>query len=164
SDEDLIDKASSGNEGTASLMNLVMQFRKVCNHPDLFERAEVHSPFSIATFADTVSFLTEVTEVNLNYTAYTRINYPAPRLDFREERLDVPGRKTRAGFNTKYLDNLLNIWTPDYLYERSREENSAFGWLRFVDSSPKEASRAYKDSLAMRMESLAGVKEYSRIR
>src|SRR5690606_9260909 len=47
---------------------------------------------------------------------------------------------------------------------RSREENSAFGWLRFVDSSPKEASRAYKDSLAMRMESLAGVKEYSRIR
>ncbi len=32
------------------LMNLVMQFRKVCNHPELFERAEyrsafVHDPF-----------------------------------------------------------------------------------------------------------------------
>lgn len=27
------------------LMNLVMQFRKVCNHPELFERSEVESPF-----------------------------------------------------------------------------------------------------------------------
>jgi len=25
-------------------MNLVMQFRKVCNHPDIFERKEVSSP------------------------------------------------------------------------------------------------------------------------
>ena len=27
------------------LMNLVMQFRKVCNHPELFERTKVQSPF-----------------------------------------------------------------------------------------------------------------------
>lgn len=30
---------------TSNLMNLVMQFRKVCNHPDLFERREPKSPF-----------------------------------------------------------------------------------------------------------------------
>lgn len=30
---------------TSNLMNLVMQFRKVCNHPDLFERRDVKSPF-----------------------------------------------------------------------------------------------------------------------
>jgi DNA helicase INO80 len=36
---DLIEKAANGqDEDTANLMNLVMQFRKVCNHPDLFER------------------------------------------------------------------------------------------------------------------------------
>lgn len=29
----------------ASLMNLVMQFRKVCNHPELFERTELTSPW-----------------------------------------------------------------------------------------------------------------------
>jgi DNA helicase INO80 len=28
-----------------NLMNLVMQFRKVCNHPDLFERRMGKSPF-----------------------------------------------------------------------------------------------------------------------
>lgn len=30
---------------TSNLMNLVMQFRKVCNHPDLFERRDAKSPF-----------------------------------------------------------------------------------------------------------------------
>ena len=30
--------------GVSSLMNLVMQFRKVCNHPELFERREPKSP------------------------------------------------------------------------------------------------------------------------
>ncbi|KAK2162942.1 hypothetical protein LSH36_89g05001 [Paralvinella palmiformis] len=29
---------------TSSLMNLVMQFRKVCNHPELFERRDIRSP------------------------------------------------------------------------------------------------------------------------
>lgn len=33
------------------LMNLVMQFRKVCNHPELFERRGVRSPFQMITTA-----------------------------------------------------------------------------------------------------------------
>ena len=46
---DLIEKAAIGDDtDSTTLMNLVMQFRKVCNHPDLFERAETRSPFSIA--------------------------------------------------------------------------------------------------------------------
>ncbi|XP_037942615.1 chromatin-remodeling ATPase INO80-like [Teleopsis dalmanni] len=32
---------------TSNLMNLVMQFRKVCNHPELFERRDVKSPFAM---------------------------------------------------------------------------------------------------------------------
>lgn len=32
------------NVTTDSLMNIVMQFRKVCNHPELFERSEIRSP------------------------------------------------------------------------------------------------------------------------
>ncbi|KAG0425544.1 hypothetical protein HPB47_027316 [Ixodes persulcatus] len=47
--EDLMQSAgaasSQAQSATSSLMNLVMQFRKVCNHPDLFERREVRSPF-----------------------------------------------------------------------------------------------------------------------
>uniref|UniRef100_A0A671N293 Chromatin-remodeling ATPase INO80 n=1 Tax=Sinocyclocheilus anshuiensis TaxID=1608454 RepID=A0A671N293_9TELE len=37
--------AQQAHSTTSSLMNLVMQFRKVCNHPDLFERQEIRSPF-----------------------------------------------------------------------------------------------------------------------
>lgn len=34
---------------TSNLMNLVMQFRKVCNHPELFERRDARSPFAMKT-------------------------------------------------------------------------------------------------------------------
>lgn len=34
---------------TSNLMNLVMQFRKVCNHPELFERRDAKSPLFIKT-------------------------------------------------------------------------------------------------------------------
>jgi len=33
------------------LMNLVMQFRKVCNHPELFERRSCRSPFTFTSIA-----------------------------------------------------------------------------------------------------------------
>ena len=34
--------------GVSSLMNLVMQFRKVCNHPELFERREAKTPLLLS--------------------------------------------------------------------------------------------------------------------
>eukprot|EP00127_Corallochytrium_limacisporum_P005802 Clim_evm20s211 gene=Clim_evmTU20s211 len=51
--EELLDTAlefgnqttEDNNQQVSRLMNLVMQFRKVCNHPDLFERREPDSPF-----------------------------------------------------------------------------------------------------------------------
>ncbi|CAL9735528.1 chromatin-remodeling ATPase Ino80p [Monosporozyma servazzii] len=44
---------SDENSGDQNLLNAVMQFRKVCNHPDLFERADVESPFAFVTFGKT---------------------------------------------------------------------------------------------------------------
>ncbi|XP_050443158.1 chromatin-remodeling ATPase INO80 isoform X2 [Adelges cooleyi] len=47
--EDLLHSAGSYQSSpnvTSNLMNLVMQFRKVCNHPELFERREARSPFT----------------------------------------------------------------------------------------------------------------------
>ena len=44
---DEIFQHGSLSRGTAatSLLNIVMQFRKVCNHPELFDRRDVSSPF-----------------------------------------------------------------------------------------------------------------------
>ncbi|XP_034174999.1 chromatin-remodeling ATPase INO80 [Osmia lignaria lignaria] len=43
------DTASNDKNFTSNLMNLVMQFRKVCNHPELFERRDAKSPLFMRT-------------------------------------------------------------------------------------------------------------------
>lgn len=52
--EDLLQFTDRGSDGhnvdknvTSNLMNLVMQFRKVCNHPELFERRDAKSPLAL---------------------------------------------------------------------------------------------------------------------
>ena len=138
---DLIEKATVGDEqDTASLMNLVMQFRKVCNHPDLFERAETTSPVSLAHYAETVSFMREGQFVHLDYSTRNLIEYDLPRLLCSPEaRLDVAGPgNEKAGFKSQYLAEMLNIWTPENV-QRSCAHNEAFSWLRFADTSAGEA-------------------------
>lgn len=56
---DAIENAAGNDEfkGDQNLINTVMQFRKVCNHPDLFERADIESPFSFVTFGKSSSML-----------------------------------------------------------------------------------------------------------
>lgn len=44
---ELLKNTNSSNE--SALMNLVMQFRKVCNHPELLERTEIDSPLVFTT-------------------------------------------------------------------------------------------------------------------
>ncbi|KAK6353500.1 putative DNA helicase ino80 [Orbilia brochopaga] len=143
---DIIDKAVMGDEGSQSLMNLVMQFRKVCNHPDLFERADTMSPMAFSRFPETASFLREGSNLNLPYAVSNLIEYRLPRLVARDGRLDVPGVRSQAGFRKRYVtqhDSKLNIWNPGYLAKQYVEDNSAFGFLRFIDTSPAEASKAF---------------------
>ncbi|KAI9894419.1 MAG: putative DNA helicase ino80 [Vezdaea aestivalis] len=142
---DLIEKAAIGDDqDTATLMNLVMQFRKVCNHPDLFERADITSPFSFAYFAETASFLREGPNLQVTYSTRNKIEYKLPRLiSCQDGRLSLPGPKNpAAGFRSRYLDHLMNIWSPDNI-ARGTENADAFSWLRFADTSVKEASDAF---------------------
>ncbi|KAK5000513.1 putative DNA helicase ino80, partial [Elasticomyces elasticus] len=89
---DIIEKAAVGDDqDTATLMNLVMQFRKVCNHPDLFERAETTSPLSCSYWAETASFMREGYNVNVAYSVRNLIEYWLPRkLGEGDGRLDLP--------------------------------------------------------------------------
>lgn len=139
---DLIEKASVGDDtDSATLMNLVMQFRKVCNHPDLFERADTKSPFSAATFAECASFVREGFFVDVRYSTKNLIQYDLPRFLYSPAaRLDIPGPgNERAGFNGKYLSHMMNVWTPANI-QQSAKENGAFSFLRFADTSAGEAS------------------------
>ncbi|KAH8434649.1 chromatin-remodeling ATPase INO80 [Aspergillus melleus] len=138
---DLIEKAAIGDEAdSTTLMNLVMQFRKVCNHPDLFERAETKSPFSLAHFAETASFVREGQNVDVAYSTRNMIEYPLPRLLCGSSgRVDMAGPdNAQAGFRGKYLDHLMNVFAPENI-KQSAKDDGAFSFLRFVDTSIGEA-------------------------
>ncbi|KAI5288516.1 putative DNA helicase ino80, partial [Ascosphaera aggregata] len=143
---DLIEKMTQGDDSNSTtLMNLVMQFRKVCNHPDLFERTQTKSPLSLAYFAETASFIREGQFVDVGYSTRNLIEFALPRLLCSDAgQLDVPGHENaRAGFEGKYLSNILNIWSPENLRLRMLEEReNAFSWLRLADISAGEAYRA----------------------
>lgn len=145
---DLIEKAVGDEQDSATLMNLVMQFRKVCNHPDLFERADTWSPFSFAYFAETASFLREGQNVRVGYTTRNMIEYSLPRLVCRNGgRLDIAGSENpKAGFDSHYLYNLMNIWSPGNV-ELSARNAGAHSWLRFSNLSASEASKIAKSDL-----------------
>ncbi|KAH8658721.1 putative DNA helicase INO80 [Tricladium varicosporioides] len=149
---DLIEKATIGDDNdTGTLMNLVMQFRKVCNHPDLFERAETTSPFSFGYFAETASFMREGQNINVGYSTRNMIEYDLPRLIWREGgRLSMPGRDNqKAGFRGKYLEQLMSVWKPETIRENS-SRNDAFSWLRFSDMSIAEVSSAARKDIFAR--------------
>jgi DNA helicase INO80 len=150
---DLIEKATLGDDNdSGTLMNLVMQFRKVCNHPDLFERAETTSSFSFAHFAETGSFMREGPQINVAYSTRNLIEYTLPRLVWREGgRLDLPGRDNdKAGFRKKWLEEELNIWKPS-----NTKTSSSFSWLRLADTSVAEVEFAASKDVFSRAVDLA---------
>ncbi|CAH0044429.1 unnamed protein product [Clonostachys solani] len=149
---DLVEKATMGDEqDSGTLMNLVMQFRKVCNHPDLFERAEVTSPFSLSYFAETASFVREGNNVPVAYSSRSVIDYELPSLVWTEGgRLEKPGQDNiKAGWRNSALAHMLNIYSPDHIRE-STDENKGFSWLRFANLSPGEVYKATRQSLFAR--------------
>ena len=110
---------------TSNLMNLVMQFRKVCNHPELFERRDIRSPFS-----------------------FPQLEYNMARLVYDDRIFKLKERQAHL------LYNKLNIWKAEYIQRsiwKNKEEISAkkldhsssdaFAFLRFVDISPGEAEK-----------------------
>lgn len=149
---DLVEKATTGDDqDSGHLMNLVMQFRKVCNHPDLFERAEVTSPLSFGYFAETASFVREGNVVSVGYSTRSLLKFELPSLVWTQDgRLNkASSTNATAGWRNKALNHMMNIWTPGNVRENV-EGSSAFSWLRFADMSPNDVYKATHESLFTR--------------
>lgn len=115
---DLVARASNLNDDDSvkRLMNLIMQFRKVCNHPELFERADVTAPLAFATFNKTASLIRDPEVLDVPYATHSVIEYQLPKTVYREGGLlHVAGPKSRAGSDSLHLARLMNIWQPDYI-------------------------------------------------
>ncbi|KAI0778036.1 SNF2 family N-terminal domain-containing protein [Trametes elegans] len=142
--QDLLEKAANlGDADSArSLMNLVMQFRKVCNHPELFERADVVAPFSFSEFGRSGPLNREGDFVQLPYSTRNPIEYTIPKLFYEDGGLlDVPTEDSFMRTGDGPLARMMNIWSTDAISRSLNEdEQSAFAFLKFVDMSPSEAS------------------------
>ncbi|XP_051511798.1 chromatin-remodeling ATPase INO80-like [Myxocyprinus asiaticus] len=108
--------AQQAHSTTSSLMNLVMQFRKVCNHPDLFERQEIRSPFHMSLKPFIMS-----------------------KFLFRHGLLYTSDKKT------KLKQTLLSPFSAHHIqqslfHRKADDESSSFSFLRFIDVSPAEMS------------------------
>ncbi|GAA5956657.1 hypothetical protein JCM3765_005694 [Sporobolomyces pararoseus] len=151
---DLVARASSLNDDDSvkRLMNLIMQFRKVCNHPELFERADVTAPFAFASYNKTASIIRDPEVLDVPYATHSEIEYKIPKTLYREGGiLNVPGAGSRAGTDTLYLDRLMNIWQPAYISQSLKENNSTFAFARGLKYSPAELHRAVSSHGAIRL-------------
>ncbi|KAF7287761.1 hypothetical protein GWI33_003395 [Rhynchophorus ferrugineus] len=77
--EDLLHYSVGGGDShnvdknfTSNLMNLVMQFRKVCNHPELFERRDAKSPIRIQPIVYNVPYL--IYDTNIRHILFLKLN------------------------------------------------------------------------------------------
>lgn len=114
--QDLLEKAANlGDADSArSLMNLVMQFRKVCNHPELFERADVVAPFSFSDFGRSGPLNREGDFVQLPYSTRNPIEYTIPTLFLKDGGLlDVPQENSLMRTGDGPLARMMNIWSID---------------------------------------------------
>lgn len=76
---------ASSKAKVENLMNLVMQFRKVCNHPDLFERRIGRIPFVFSKMQHgMLQNMSLVTSPNVMVSASTPICFEVPKMVYDE--------------------------------------------------------------------------------
>lgn len=110
---------AGGGNSDQSIINAVMQFRKVCNHPDLFERADINSPFSFTSFGKTSSLISSsiatsggLTETisELMYSSTNPINCAIPKLIYED--LILPNYNNSIDIMEKLLLSDFSIYDP----------------------------------------------------
>ncbi|KAF9569693.1 hypothetical protein CPC08DRAFT_652613 [Agrocybe pediades] len=150
---DLLEKAANiGDADSArSLMNLVMQFRKVCNHPELFERADVVAPFSFCRYGKSAS-MRDSDFILLPYSTRSPIEFSIPLLFYQDGGLfDIPSEDSTLPSHSSCLTKLLNIWSTDYMHRSFYEDgNSSFSFLSLLDLSVSDVNRLHFSPLLRR--------------
>ena len=99
-----------------NLMNIVMQLRKVCNHPELFERRIGKTPLLFASIAPPKPLYTGFNELpSLTYTFSNPISYNLPQIIFDELYFPYTSKAMNLFGDLKGLD----LYTPMNIYKSS---------------------------------------------
>ncbi|KAF9044838.1 hypothetical protein BDZ89DRAFT_1058935 [Hymenopellis radicata] len=145
----LVKAANIGDaESARTLMNLVMQFRKVCNHPELFERADVVAPFAFSKFGRPGPLSREGDFVHLPYSTRNPIEFSVPALLTQDDELINHTDSTR----NSCLSKMMNIWSTEWIHRSlyESEVSASFSFLRLLGVSPQEAHSLHVSPLLKR--------------
>lgn len=108
--DDLLDRvmltedARTRNGQDSALMNAMMQLRKVCNHPQIFELAEAQSPLSFTECASVPLSMDDIVPT-IPLNARNPIAYPCPRLVCEEN----------INYKTQFCRQIISIFVSSYL-------------------------------------------------
>lgn len=114
-----------------SLMNLVMQFRKVCNHPELFERRPCRSPFffqqSYYYTGNLPVYFGHIKEIFCNANNPIEFHYPK----LMHDELSPNFFQKKQLISKKFL-----IWNAHYLHQQLFRNSSSLNFFRLLNLSP----------------------------
>jgi hypothetical protein len=106
-------------ESSDSLMNIIMQFRKICNHPDLFEKRPFKSPFGFFSNPNCKSV-----DVNL-FPPHSPITFQFPRL--------IADQVGQLRFRHLVIFHVFNLWNfsvTEYLSVGAPVfDSKSYAWL-----------------------------------
>eukprot|EP00818_Percolomonas_sp_WS_P008293 CAMPEP_0117442336 /NCGR_PEP_ID=MMETSP0759-20121206/4097_1 /TAXON_ID=63605 /ORGANISM="Percolomonas cosmopolitus, Strain WS" /LENGTH=1536 /DNA_ID=CAMNT_0005234217 /DNA_START=1180 /DNA_END=5790 /DNA_ORIENTATION=+ len=170
-----------GTVGTATarnsmLKNLVMQFRKVCNHPQLFRKESVHSAFACRSAVPIQSFLPkEITgripecfaDANRSFFSFSipRLVYQHGGVFSGHRDENAQGDWDNTFRQQTVFSRMFDVFSRENIYasiyegngealsgasSATREYGSTFSFLKFVDVSVGEADFLFHASLVER--------------
>lgn len=131
---ELLEKAKSISNNdviTSSLMNLYMQFRKVCNHPELFEREQIKSPFFMTAVESIKPVIHLAPDMDVPFvypTSQSPITFTVPRLMYDEYSFKSKSR-------TAFVENLCNLYACDTIGFALKNVASDCSKALFVEES-----------------------------
>lgn len=134
-DSELLNLDSNDSE---SLLNVVMQFRKVCNHPEIFERSFSKSPFVFSDIANLPTSKIQKARDSAFSGHYISASPNNPIL-FHEpvlveaENIRDPIDLIRRKRNL--IENELNIWHQSDIYESFSTNRSSRQWMQHLGSA-----------------------------
>jgi chromatin-remodeling ATPase INO80 len=106
---------------------------QVCNHPELFERADIVAPYSFSEFGRSGPLNRQGDFVMAPYSTRNPIEYSIPELLYLDGGLrdDVPydGPGIAVQRDQGVLHNLMNIWTTDWIQHSLVDDSEILSFL-----------------------------------
>ncbi|KAG9454766.1 hypothetical protein H6P81_007670 [Aristolochia fimbriata] len=147
-----------------NLMNIVIQLRKVCNHPELFERNE---GTTYLYFGEIPNSLLPPPFGELEDVHYAGdqnpITYEVPKLVYQEimRHPEIPCSPFGHSFGRESFEKLFNIFSPENVYRSIFAQNKcmngstlfgrSFGFAHLTNLSPQEVSFLARGSILERL-------------